>query len=364
MEKDLFALLKLGLDTSTAENENPSDFTGLTADQWTHIRDLARKQGVLGIVLDGINSLEGFCEKLTGLSQHMKLEWIGEVMQIELRNRQQIAVMNDLAGIWVQNGCRVMVMKGQANGAFYPKPEHRTPGDIDCYLFEDYAVGNDFARAAGANVNESWYKHSVISYKGENFENHQYLANTRDGKRGKRLEKELEESLKVDASLFLPLTPMTILPPVQWSAMFLTYHACAHFVSEGLRLKQILDWAMFLKIHQNDVDWGAFFAFCDRNHLRVFADAMNEIVAKYLGVRIMFRVEGLEYGASPYADKIMHSALYDEDYVFNSGKRGWSNRLHLVKNMFHYRWKYKEIYQTSVWKQLWWYASGFLFKTE
>ena len=49
-----------------------------------------------------------------------------------------------------------------------------------------------------------------------------------------------------------------LLPPVQWNAMFLTYHACGHFLSEGLRLKQILDWAMFLKKEQNNVDWKAF----------------------------------------------------------------------------------------------------------
>ena len=152
------------------------------------------------------------------------------------------------------------------------------------------------------------------------------------------------------------------MPSVQWTAMFLTYHACAHFISEGLMLKQLLDWVMFLKVHQNDVNWGAFYAFCDRNHLRVFADAMNTIAVKYLGIKV--KSESIEVIESPYTDKILHSALYDEDYVFNSGKSGWVNRLHLVKNMFHYRWKYEEIYQTSVWKQLWWYASGYLFKTE
>ena len=50
--------------------------------------------------------------------------------------------MNDLAGRWKLQGCRVMVMKGQANGAFYPRPDHRSPGDIDCYLYDDYAKGN------------------------------------------------------------------------------------------------------------------------------------------------------------------------------------------------------------------------------
>ena len=364
MEKELFTLLRLGLAITTTEEENLSDFIVLTADKWVRIGDLARKQGVLGIMLDGVDKLETTRYGLTReLTAAQKLEWIGEVLQIEHRNRQQIVVMNDLAGRWKQQGCRVMVMKGQANGVFYPKPEHRNPGDIDCYLFENYARGNDIARQEGANVDESWYKHSVINYKGETFENHQYFVHTRDGKRGKRLNQELVEQLK-DKSEEIRVIPGTVveMPSVQWTAMFLTYHACAHFISEGLRLKQILDWVMFLNVHQSDVNWGAFYAFCDRNHLRVFVDAMNTIAVKYLGIKINSERFGIK--ESPYADKIMHSALYDEDYVFNSGKSGWANRLHIVKNMFHYRWKYEEIYQTSVWKQLWWYVFGYLFKTE
>ena len=132
-----------------------------------------------------------------------------------------------------------MVFKGQASGTMYPQPQHRSPGDIDCYLFEDYVRGNDIAREAGAKVDEGWYKHSQILYKGEMFENHQFFVHTRDGKRGKRLEKELEEALKVDKTQFLPLTTNTILPPTQWTAMFLTYHAFAHFISEGLRLGDV-----------------------------------------------------------------------------------------------------------------------------
>ena len=364
MEKELFVLLRLGLAITTTEEENLSDFIALTADKWARIGDLARKQGVLGIILDGVDKLEaprfGLTRELTAAQ---KLEWIGEVLQIEQRNRQQIVVMNDLAGRWKQQGCRVMVMKGQANGVFYPKPKHRNPGDIDCYLFENYARGNDIARQEGANVDESWYKHSVINYKGETFENHQYFVHTRDGKRGKKLNEELVEQLK-NKSEEIKVIPGTVveMPSVQWTSMFLTYHACAHFISEGLRLKQILDWVMFLNVHQSDVNLGAFYAFCDRNHLRVFADAMNTIAVKYLGIKV--KSENFGFKESPYADKIMHSTLYDEDYVYNSGKSGWANRLHIVKNMFYYRWKYEEIYQTSVWQQLWWFASGYLFKTE
>lgn len=365
MEKELFALLRLGLGNSELSKENLSDFIMMPAERWTRNGEMAQKQGVLGVMLDGVVCLEAAGYGATReLSKELKLEWIGQVIQIEQRNKHQMGVMNSLAQQWVEEGCRVMVMKGQANGTMYPKPEHRNPGDIDCYLFENYAKGNDIARTAGAKVDESWYKHSQIHYKGEMFENHQYFVHTRDGMRGKRLEKELEEALKIkelNNSNIEKLSDFVEMPPVQWNAMFLTYHACAHFVSEGLRLKQILDWAMFIKAHQNDVDWEAFYGFCERNHLKSFADAMTHIAAQYIGVQISIPAIVKD---SPYTEKILRSALYDEDYVFGSGKGEWYNRFHLVKNMFHYRWKYEEIYQTSVWKQLWWYATGFLFKTE
>lgn len=377
-----FALLRLGLQTCVVEDADVAEFAKLTVEDWKDIKTITDKQSVSAIVFDGLDSLVNRYgrDKIApdinmAWWQQFVYEWIGTTTQIEQKNKVQREVMDDLVSQWRKNYLRVMIMKGQASGTMYPRPDHRNPGDIDCYLFhcninpndnlnddkEAYRIGNDISRAAGAKVDESWYKHSVISYKGETFENHQFFVHTRDGKRGKRLEKELEEALRVDKSQFLPLTSHTVLPPVQWTAMFLTYHACAHFVSEGLRLKQLLDWSMFLKKHQNDVDWTAFYGYCDRNHLRRFADAATAISVDYLGIKITNPAITTN---SPFAEKILQSALYDDDYVFGSGEGSWHNRWHLVRNLFHYRWKYEDIYETSPWRQLWYYASGFLFKTE
>jgi hypothetical protein len=253
-----------------------------------------------------------------------------------------------------------MVMKGQANGTLYPKPMHRLPGDIDCYLFDDYQKANEIAKKEGANVDEGWYKHSQISYNGELFENHLFFVHTREGKRSKRLQKELEQKLHVTNWSTFPDSEI-LLPPVQWNAMFLTYHACAHFLSEGLRLKQILDWAMFLKKEQNNVDWKAFYTYCDRYHFRRFADAMTAISVEYLGLRIENSDVTTE---SPYVEKILRSTLYDDDYIYNAGESIWKSRWHVIRSLFKYRWRYEEIYQESIFKQLWWYASGYLFHTE
>lgn len=292
--------------------------------------------------------------------QMFLLEWMGNMLVMEQTNRKQVEVMEDIARTWKNAGCEVMVMKGQAHGRLYPNPYHRATGDIDVYLLGNYAKGNEVAKELGAKVDESWYKHSVISYKGETIENHQYFVTTRTGKGSKRLERDLEEEL-LRGKKFDGLTLSTVMPPVQWTAMFMIYHSCSHFLSEGLRLKQVLDWAMLLCKHQDDVDWQQFYAFCDKHHLGRFADVSTAIANVYLGVKINnsnIRTD------SPYVERVIESVFNDDDFVFGSGKGDWYNRFHLVRNLWTYRWKYREIYQMSPWRKFWNYATGFILKTE
>jgi len=271
-----------------------------------------------------------------------------------------LAVIADIHNLWAQSGLRMMVMKGQAMGPYYPNPKHRCPGDIDCYLFDGYATGNKTAMTWADIVDEGWYKHSVINYKGETIENHQYFVHTREGEISKSLNQELVYLLNDVKFDFLPGTG-ALLPPPMFNALFLTYHALAHFLEEGLRLKQVLDWAMFLKHNARKVNWKEYYRLCEKYHFRRFSDVMNDIAVHYLGVQLDNRDITVN---SPYTEKVLHSTLLDKDFVFGSGQGKWKNRWHIVKNLFKYRWKYTEIYQYSILRQLWYYAMGFVFKTE
>lgn len=362
MEKELFALLRLGLGNTTAEQENQSDFIVLPAVQWARIGEVAQDQGVLGVMLDGIDCLDATGYDATRLlSKKQKFEWIGNVLSgYETANMHQLQVIDAVQCLWRESGIRMMLMKGLAMGSYYPEPKHRSAGDIDCYLFDDYEKGNEDAKAWAEKVDENWYKHSVISYKGETIENHQFFVLTRDGRDSKRLNQVLVDFLKVEDYDRLPGTEV-LLPPPMFNAVFLTYHALSHFLEEGLRLKQILDWATFLKRDADKVDWHEFYSICDKFHFRRFADIMTDIAVNYLGVNL--KNEEIT-ASSPYTEKVLQSTFNDKDYVFNSGKSGWANRWHIISNLFKYRWKYDIIYQQSVWKQLWWYAIGYVFKTE
>lgn len=375
MEKELFALLRMGLGTSIPEKEDQRPFAALTADQWAQLGEMALEQGVLGIFVDGVERLgDSSTEATQTLSKRQKLEWIGVVLQnYEAGNMKQLVVIDTIQKLWAESGIRMMLMKGMAMGTYYPEPKHRSPGDIDCYLFNEddnenllrtqadaYKKGNDLAQSWADNVDEGWYKHSQIHYQGELIENHQYFVHTREGKSSKRLNQVLVDSLKDAEFNRLPGTG-ALLPPPMFNALFLTYHAMTHFLEEGLKLKQVLDWAMFLKRDGDKVDWQAFYGICDKFHMRRFADVCTDIAVNYLYVNLN---DNRISAKSPYTEKVLKSTFYDKDYVFSSGQSGWANRWHIVRNLIKYRWKYHQIYQHSVIRQLWWYAIGYVFKTE
>lgn len=369
MEKSLFILLRLGLGTSSIDKEDISFLLEYSEDQWESLERIAVKQGVAAIVLDGLivimdkfgtncfNHFQG-----SSFWRRFISKWaVGIVEQkYEAGNIKQLRVASDVQKLWAKEGIRMMIMKGLSMGVYYPNPNHRSPGDIDCYLFEHYNRGNEVAKGFADYVDESWYKHSQIIYRGETIENHQFFVHTREGKSSKALNRILCESLMNVDFERLPDTDV-LLPPPMFNALFLTYHSLTHFLEEGLHLKQIVDWAMFIKRDTNKVDWMEFYRICDKFHLRRFADILTDIAVNFLGVKL---IDSHISSSSPYTSKVIQSTLFDEDYVFGSGKGNWGNRWHIITNLFKYRWKYHFVYQHTILRQLWFYASGFIFKTE
>lgn len=366
MEERLFIILRLGIGTTTISDERISLFRGLSESKFEALRKLAFEQGVGGICFSGIQQVFTALgnDGADLMASNTYLQWMGATAMRAQLNEQQVRATDKFAKELGKQGIKLVLMKGQANGLNYPEPMHREKGDVDVFLVKDgkcaYDEGNAVAKQMGLHVDESWYKHSVIKLGSETVENHQYFVHTRDGKRGKDLDVALRELIFTKDYAHYPGSEI-LLPPVMFNALFLTYHGLAHFVSEGMHLKQVVDWAMFLKKESSNIDWNRFYELCDKFNLRVFLECMNMIAMRYLMVKGQYSVTA---DKSVYADKIMESILNDKDFVFNSGKSGWHNRWHLVTNLFKYRWKYEKVYGQSVWLQLWYYVSGFLFKTE
>lgn len=332
------------------------DFTKI---DWQEVYALAKRQGVLAIAWDEVMKLP--IEQQP--PRNLKLQWALSAEQIEKRYRKQSALAGELAQIYKEYGIKTIVLKGLAISGYYPVPEHRECGDLDCFLVKSdsaqqgnalavdangrlvscYDEGNRVVKDAGADVEIGFYKHSHIHYKGLMVENHAFCTAVR----GYRDRKELERHLQK----FLIEKPLTRIgdshlyrPCADFNALFLTAHSFGHFLTEGIKLRHVLDWAYLLQAEQNNIDWKLFYSWCDKMHYTKFVDALTAISVKHLGLTI---TNSEIHQHSDLADKVLDDIMNSNRSIHNTGASKFKKRLMIIRNRMFGGWKYRELYEKS-----------------
>lgn len=97
---------------------------------WPALHALAEQQGLLAVVMDGIDKIP------TSSRPQRKdiLQWIGMTIQQESQYAVQQKAEAEMALLFHSKGIRTYVLKGAVVSECYPKPEHRTSVDMDCFL--------------------------------------------------------------------------------------------------------------------------------------------------------------------------------------------------------------------------------------
>ena len=320
----------------------------LTPEEWTQIYDMSVKQTVQGIVYDGI----GLLPKEQQPPRSLLVQWTIAIDQLERMNRQQNALLGVLPQLFGQEpAIPYQVLKGQGIAAFYRKPLHRLCGDIDLYFGneEQTEKANQRIEALGAKVERGHYKHSHVVYKRMQIENHQFFLPVR----GKKDVKELERHLR---SVALPATEEVkyvegtrlIMPSADFNALFLTAHAMNHFLYETIRLRNMCDWALFLKAEQQHVNWKVFYQWCDKMHYTRFVNSLNYICHHYLGVELCSELREDEYHAG-----LILNDMWEGDTLYNKKHSSRMQfRIELAMNFIRSSWKYSKIYQRNAFVSL------------
>lgn len=94
---------------------------------WVDFLKFCNKQGVIGLVYDGLERSE------LRIPQMTLFEWIGFAERIKQQNEIVNKRVSQVCKFFTEKGCRCVVLKGQTNGLMYPKSELRSPGDIDLW---------------------------------------------------------------------------------------------------------------------------------------------------------------------------------------------------------------------------------------
>lgn len=220
---------------------------------WETVHNLAIQHGLSAVLLDGIESLP----EDNRPPKELTLQWIGEVLQgYEQRYGLYCCAIANLAAFYNNNGIKMMLLKGLACGMDWPKPEHRSYGDIEIWQFvEQKEADSLLKKEKGIEVDSSHHHHTVFYWRDFMVENHFDFINVHHHKSNVELEMILKE-LGQDDNHYIEIEGEKVyLPSPNLHALFLLKHTVSHFAAEGIMLRQVLDWGFFVKKHRKEIDW-------------------------------------------------------------------------------------------------------------
>ena len=330
---------------------------------WRNVLILAQKQGVRGLAYEALELLKQENAECGSFPDRTTLmQWYAQTAFVEKMFARHVAFAKDVAELWKQHGIKTVVFKGLAHSRYYPRAEHREFGDFDCYLIDAYGEcayrqGNEVARKKGLEVDDGWYKHSHIAYKNLTIENHRYFTSVRRGGTDLALYQYMVEAIGDGSQLERLYGTDIYVLPLEAEGLFMLYHSLTHFLVEGINLRHFVDWACWIKTNQAKVEWTEFYSLCKRFRLDGFADVLNTIATKYLGVELN---DKRIFADSEFAERTIDSALFDDSSIYNRGKGQWYQRLHVIGNAFRYSWKYRDVAHYSMIGYVWQFVYGFL----
>ena len=363
----LLVLLRAALGNDISEAEGLLSST--VPINWAEIYRYAAEHGVLAIAWDGINALynSGKLSAEQMPARALKLQWALSSERIEQKYSRQQHLAEELSAKLASQGLATFVLKGLSISRYYPIPNHRECGDLDCFFsvtsddkptiattnerglpISGYDKGNKLAAEIGAKVGIGFYKHSHITYKGLTIENHQFCTAVRGSKRRKALERHIQELLTSRKGAFIGESKL-IAPCADFNALFLTAHSVSHFMTEGIRLRHIIDWAVLLKHEEANINWDSFYSWCDRMRYTKFVNALNTIAVRYLGFAYNSDKICTE---SEYAERVLDDVLHKSTSIHNTKASKFQKRLMIIKARMLGNWKYRELCNTSAFVDL------------
>ena len=315
--QDLFLeLLRSGL---WGTSPTPAHF--VHAD-WDAVFKLADIQTVGTIVLDGVALLPKDVHPPLGI----KMRRIGAMQQVERTNALHRKTLAAIHATLAKEGIREVYMKGQMVGMRYPNPLHRQPGDID------FAVARqDFPKALQAlssigkvDFGMACEHHGMAWINGIVVEPHYKVHTFQRPSTDRAMQAMFGEVFPNHlASIHMDGCDLPSFPPT-FESVFLVSHMVNHVYSEGLGLRQIVDYAMFLHQCGKDIVVEQHTDYLRRMRMyrawRLFAC----ICHRYLGAELPAFVE-------PFSrrEKDMAQRLFDDvmrvgnfgrgEYVFQYG---------------------------------------------
>lgn len=280
--KLFFDLLKVSLGNKDAIEPYPSER------DWLSMFELAERQSLTSVMLEGVNRLKNGDSKATlNLSQYLLLEWIGSGLQIENQNKNQNERSKQLYDMFKDAGYRSCVLKGQGTAQYYEHPEHRQCGDIDTWVEGDRDEILEFARSRGCHIGHVDIKHSDIDFFEDVLVEVHFLPSWMYcSSSNRRLQFFFQDKAEKQYSNYdeaIGFAHSTI----DFDLVFSIVHIYRHIFSEGIGLRQLVDYYYILQRSTEEQRHEAYDVLCQLK-MKSFVGGIMWILMECFGMNIKY----------------------------------------------------------------------------
>ncbi len=190
-----------------------------------------------------------------------------------------------ICSIMKNAGIPCTILKGFASSLYYPDPLMRSMGDVDFLIDTD-----NFEKATETLKNNNYVAaekgndvHDIFLGKNCRCEMHFQPSGIPEGKAGVKVRKYLSGLLENSETVRTELGEITV-PSTFHHGLIILLHMCHHLTGDGLGMRHLCDWAVYLNTISEDKFLELFEKVLKDIGLWDFAKIMTFISCKYLGL--------------------------------------------------------------------------------
>ena len=286
---------------------------------WEEVYRLAEEQSVIGLIADAIDRFK-FQVPGFKIPQERALQFIGQTLQIERRNKAMNEFVAKLIALLRKNDIYAILVKGQGIAQCYEKPLWRSSGDVDLLLSEEnYLKAKQYLVPIASMVEEedTYTRHLGMTINGWEVELH---GNLRSGL-SNRIDKGLDEIAGDvfyggNARSWMNGNTQVFLMGINNDVIYVFTHILQHFFKGGIGLRQICDWCRLLFCYREKLDMRLMESRIRRMGLMSEWKVFYNLASRYLGMPDLdssFMIHDSRYDKK--ADRVM-------SMIFETGNFG------------------------------------------
>ena len=255
----------------------------LSEKEWGQLYMLATKQSLTSVLIEGVNRIKNDNPDVN-LNQGLVLEWIGVGLQTGTYNKLQNQRAKELYELFKQASYRSVVLKGQGTAQYYPHPEYRACGDIDLWVEGERDTILKFIRKQGYHIDGIDIKHAEIRFFDDvPVEIHFLPSWMYSPIANKKLQRFFSDKADGQFAAFdreLGFAHTTI----DFDLVYSMVHIYRHIFSEGIGLRQLMDYYFILQLSTADQRQEAFDVLC-RLKMKAFVGGIMWILQEIFGMK-------------------------------------------------------------------------------